>query len=94
MKITVKGGGGFAGGAEHYQLDTAGVSHGPELEALLQDLGFFQAAATPAPVGADIPHWEITADDGQRCHTVEFAEDGGPACTHWKPLLERLRAGG
>ncbi|HEY0487964.1 MAG TPA: protealysin inhibitor emfourin [Telluria sp.] len=93
MKVSIKGGGGFAGTAEHYEIDTARVAQGEAIEALLQDLDFFAAPVPPAPVGADIPHWEITVDDGRQCRTVSFAEDGGPACAQWKPVIERVRGG-
>ncbi|MGZ8288485.1 MAG: protealysin inhibitor emfourin [Telluria sp.] len=94
MKITVKGGGGLAGALEHFELDTGHLPRGGAVEAMLQNLDFFQAPAEPAPLGFDIPRWEITVDDGQRCRTVEFADDGGPGCARWKPLLDRLRSGG
>lgn len=93
MKISVKGGGGFAGTVEHYEVDTARLAQGEALESLLQNLDFFHAPAPPPVVGADIRHWEITVDDGQQCRTVEFAEDGGPACARWKALIDRLRGG-
>ena len=94
MKISVKGGGGFAGTLEHYEVDTTHLPQGDALEALLQNLHFFHAPEPPRAVGADIPRWEITVDDGQQCRTVEFAEDGGPDCALWKPFVDRLRGAG
>ena len=94
MKISVKGGGGFAGSVEHYEVDTAHLPQGDALEALLHNLDFFHAAEPAPAVGADIPRWEITVDDGRQCRTVEFAEDGGPACARWKPFIDRLRGYG
>lgn len=94
MKISVKGGGGFAGTPEHYAVDTTRLAQGEAIEDLLRNLDFFHAPEPPPAVGADIARWEITVDDGQQCRTVEFAEDGGPACERWKPLLERLRSSG
>ena len=64
MKVSVKGGGGFAGTLEHFEIDTRRIAQGEAIEALLQNLDFFHAPAPQAPVGADIPHWEITVDDG------------------------------
>jgi hypothetical protein len=55
---------------------------------LLQRLDFFGAAPACA-VGADIPRWEITVDDGPRRHTVTLTEDG--AGGGWTALLEHLR---
>jgi hypothetical protein len=40
-------------------------------------------------LGADIPRWEITVDDGARHHTVTVTEDGTGA--GWMSLLEHLR---
>lgn len=91
MKISLKGGGGFAGSTEAYELDTTELAQGPAIEALLQSMDFFSAPAPPPVVGADMPRWEITVDDGQQCRTVEVVDDGGAACTRWKPLVERLR---
>ena len=93
MKVSVKGGGGFAGIAQHYEIDTARIAQGEAIEALLQNLDFFRVPDPPVPVGADIPHWEITVDDGRQCRTVRFAEDGGPACAQWKPVIEGVRRG-
>lgn len=94
MKISAKGGGGFAGTTEHYEVDTSRLPHGGAIEALLQNLDFFHAAAPAPAVGADIPRWEITVDDGLQCRTVAFADDGSAACAQWKPLIERLKSGG
>jgi hypothetical protein len=88
MKITAKGSGGFAGRTECYELDTNCRSDGASVEALLQRLDFFGAAPACA-VGADIPRWEITVDDGPRRHTVTVTEDGTGG--GWMSLLEHLR---
>jgi hypothetical protein len=45
----------------------------------------------PDAVGADLRRWEITADDGARCHTVRLAEDGGPGFATWQALIAHLR---
>ena len=94
MKISAKGGGGFAGTTEQYELDTERLPQGGAIEALLQNLDFFHAAEPAAPLGADIPRWEITVDDGRQCRTIAFADDGSPACARWKPLIECLKGGG
>lgn len=89
MKISAKGSGGFAGRTESYELDTSCRSDGTAVEELLQRLDFF-GAAPPCSVGADIPRWEITVDDGPRRHTVTLTEDGNDG-DGWMTLLERLR---
>ncbi|MDB5935122.1 MAG: hypothetical protein JWQ01_2466 [Massilia sp.] len=90
MKITAKGGGGFSGRAERFELDTRHIAQGAALEALLRDLDFF-SAAPHQPVGADIGRWDITVADGAREHTVSFAEDGSAGSAPWQTLVARLR---
>jgi hypothetical protein len=89
MKISARACGGFAGLAEAFDLDTAARPDGGEFEDLLGRLDFF-ASAPACPVGADMPRWEITVQDGARCHTVFVREDGSGG--DWQSLLDRLRA--
>jgi hypothetical protein len=91
MKISARGGGGFSGRIEHYQVDTERLENGPALEALLRNLDFF-SAAPPSPVGADIARWEVTVDDGGRARTVAFAEDDSPGAQPWQSLIAHLRS--
>lgn len=88
MKISARADGGFAGLAESVELETTGLAMGPALEALLQRLDFF-SAAPPCPVGADLPRWDITVEDGARCHTVSVVDDGSGG--EWQALLAHLR---
>lgn len=90
MKITASASGGFAGRSECYELDTSCRPDGKSVEALLHKLDFF-AAAPPSGLGADIPRWEITVDDGPRRHTVTLTEDLVGAATEWQALLAHLR---
>lgn len=88
MKISARACGGFAGLAEAYDLDTTSHPGGSGFEDLLQRLDFF-AASPSCPLGADLPRWEITVEDGTRCHTVFLREDGSGG--DWQALLDRLR---
>lgn len=88
MKITARACGGFAGLDRTWELDTAHAPDGAALEALLRRLDFFTAHPVDA-VGADLPRWDITVDDGLRCHTVSLADDG--ARGEWQHLFEYLR---
>lgn len=88
MKISARACGGFAGLAESYELDTTTLAEGPALETLLRRLDFFGADPS-RPIGADLPRWEITVEDGQRCHTVFLREDGSGG--EWQHLLDHLR---
>jgi hypothetical protein len=78
MKISARASGGFAGLDQKVELDTALGADGAALEALLGRLDFFSAAPECA-VGADLPRWEITVEDGARCHTVFLSDNGGGA---------------
>jgi hypothetical protein len=78
MKISARASGGFAGRDQTVELDTTARPDGAALEALLGRLDFFSAAPACA-VGADLPRWEITVEDGARCHTVFLSDDGGTA---------------
>jgi hypothetical protein len=90
MKITATASGGFAGLVRHVELDTARRAGGRALEALLDGVDFF-AAAPACALGADLRRWEITADDGARCHTVSISEDDLPPGAGWQTLLDHLR---
>ena len=90
MKITAKQGGGFAGAERCVELDTACRADGGRLEALVRQLDFF-CAAPPGAVGADIPRWEITVEDGDQQRTVTLLDDGSLGGTGWPALLEHLR---
>lgn len=91
MKISARACGGFAGLAESYELDTTRLADGPALETLLRRLDFF-GTAPACPVGADLPRWEITVEDGPLCHTVFLREDGSGG--QWQHLLDYLRRAG
>jgi hypothetical protein len=99
MKITARTSGGFAGLRDCFELDTACHADGQAVESLLDQLDFFGARPQPA-LGADLVRWEITADDGRRCHTVVLHEDpvedaaNRPCGAGWQALIARLREGG
>jgi hypothetical protein len=90
MKIKAKASGGLAGRTDSFELDTACSAHGKSVEELLHELDFFGSEPACA-VGADIPRWEITVDDGPRRKTVTVTEDGNSGGPRWQALLERLR---
>lgn len=90
MKIKAKASGGLAGRTDCFELDTACSAQGKSVEELLHELDFF--GAEPAcGVGADIPRWEITVDDGPRRKTVTVTEDGASGGPGWQALLGHLR---
>ncbi|PWF39055.1 hypothetical protein [Massilia glaciei] len=89
MHISAKGGGGFSGQYELFDIDTAAHAAGRDLEDLLHSLDFGEAP--PPAIGADIPRWEVTVCDGDARRTVVFTEDGSAAAAPWQSLIERLR---
>lgn len=90
MKITAKASGGFAGRTECYELDTSCRPDGKSVEDLLHKLDFFDSTP-PCSIGADIPRWEITVDDGPRKRTLRVTEDHVGTATEWQSLIEYLR---
>ncbi|MET0983372.1 MAG: protealysin inhibitor emfourin [Telluria sp.] len=90
MKIRATMGGGFAGIERQVELDTACIAGGRDLEALLHRVDFF-GAPPPCAVGADLPRWEITVEDGGRCKSVVLADDGSLGGSGWTALLAHLR---
>jgi hypothetical protein len=91
MKIRAKLAGGFAGLEHCVELDTACRPDGPALETLVHGADFF-GAAPDQPVGADLPRWEITVEDGERCRSVLLPDDGSIEAAGWPALLDHLRA--
>ena len=93
MKITATARGGFTGKGEHYEIDTTINRRGRALEAALADYGFFSArTASPSPpVGADLLHWTISVDDGERHNSITFCEDGRSDSQRWQSLLNQIR---
>lgn len=90
MKIKATSHGGLAGRSCCFELDTACAANGQAVEALLQRIDFFGAEPV-CGIGADIPRWDITVDDGPRRHTVTVLEDGASGGPGWQKLLAHLR---
>ena len=90
MKIKATMSGGFAGIERCIERDTACRPDGRELEALVREADFFGRAPKHA-VGADLPRWEITVEDGERCHSVLLIDDGAVDAAGWPALLAHLR---
>ncbi len=91
MKISVTGGGGFAGQTAQFEVDTSQLPNGRTIETLVADIGFFSRVPTEA-VGADMVRWTIDIDDGPRRHSVTFAEDGSAESAPWQTLLAHIRS--
>jgi hypothetical protein len=90
MKIKARASGGLTGATSNYELDTACAANGQSVEDLLRRIDFF--GAEPAcGIGADIPRWDITVDDGMRSRTVTLFEDGASGGPGWQSLIGHLR---
>ncbi|QNA88150.1 hypothetical protein G4G28_05950 [Massilia sp. Dwa41.01b] len=89
MKITARCAGGFSGAERSVALDTACHPDGAALEEVLRHLDFF-CTTPPRAVGADLPRWEITVEDGERCRSLVLVDDGAPDASAWAALLAHL----
>ncbi len=99
MNISLKRSGGFAGLQENLaNIDTAKLpaSEAQRLEQSVQGLGFFDlpAAISAGGVGADFFRYEITVVQGERRHSVAFADDDSPATAQLRGFVETLIAMG
>jgi len=90
VKIRATLAGGLAGLTRCVELDTACRPDGAALEALVRQADFFGPAPRGA-VGADLPRWEITVDDGARRDSVLLQDDGSIDAAGWPALLAHLR---
>jgi len=96
MKISVKRTGGYAGLAEHVAaIDTAqlAAAAAQQVEQTLQSIGFFDLPATISgdTIGADLPRYEITANEGEQQHTVTFfCDDESPETAPLHRLVQTL----
>ena len=91
MKITARRDEGLSGRHQCLELDTTCHAGGAALEELVRKLDFF-GAAPPRVLGADLPRWEITVEDGARCRSLVLVDDGSLAATGWPALLAHLAA--
>lgn len=92
MKISVIRSGGFAGLAEKVvEIDTTqiGVATAQQVKQMMQSIGFFDLPAfvSGGTIGADLFHYEITASDVGRQHTVGFDDDDSPETAPLRKLL-------
>lgn len=87
MKINAHACGGFAGLDRSWEIDTAHAPDGAALEQLLGKINFSRADPAAA-AGADLPRWDLTIDDGQRCHRLSVVDDGSAG--EWRHLFDYL----
>lgn len=81
MRISVKRTGGFAGVTEELaSVDTASLNRASalQLEQMVREARFFDLPAEipGTTIGADLFRYEVTVTEGDRQHTVAFADDG------------------
>jgi hypothetical protein len=77
MQVRVVRAGGFAGIEEQVaSVDTDAAPSGPEIEARIKEIGFFDLPATlEEETGADQMRYEVTVNDGGRERTVTYSSD-------------------
>ncbi len=95
MKIFVMRSGGYAGLTEKVvDIDTAQISvaMAQQVEQMIQSIGFFDLPTfvSGGTIGADLFHFEITASDVGRQHTVGFDDDDSPETAPLRRLLDIL----
>lgn len=94
MEITVRKRGGFAGfQGEPVHVDSESLGEGDraELERLVHEAGFFARPPTSADaLGADFVNYELTVVDGERRHTISFADDGSEEAAPLRRLAARV----
>jgi hypothetical protein len=94
VELTLRKSGGYAGtGTETARLDASRLA-GPDrerLDALLDGAGFFGLPAeAPGAIGADLPRYELTVQDGDRAHAVAWNEAGGDSTASLRALAEHV----
>jgi hypothetical protein len=90
MKLTLKQSGGFAGGEQEpvrVDADRLEPSVREQLPTLLE-------APPPEVVGADLPRYELTVEDGDTRRTVAWHDDGGEAVAPLRKLADEVRRAG
>ncbi|MBJ7309675.1 protealysin inhibitor emfourin [Rugamonas sp. CCM 8940] len=92
MKISATSSGGFAGLAQHYEVDTEAGPAGKALELALKAHNYFAAPPATTPIGADLLRWTLSFDDAGQQRSVSFVEDGQAANLPWQELLAQIRA--
>ncbi len=86
-RLTLRQSGGFAG-IEHEPVHVDVDRLDPAVRSLL-------ATTPPEVVGADLPRYELTVEDGDSRHTVAWHDDGSEAVAPLRALAEEVtrRAG-
>jgi hypothetical protein len=98
--ITVRRSGGFAGRREKIgPMDTANVANGAEIEAYVEQVGFFDLPAElpPAEGALSIPdayYHEVEVVDGERQHAVGIPANAGQDAAGLGQLIGLVMAGG
>lgn len=89
VRLTLRQSGGFAGIAQEpvrVDSDRLEPDQRERLHALVGDAG-----EPPDVVGADLPRYELTIEDGEDTRTVAWHDDGGPAAARLRALAEEVQ---
>jgi hypothetical protein len=86
-RLTLRQSGGFAG-IEHEPVHVDADRLGPAMRERLPSL---VAAPPPEVVGADLPRYELTVEDGDDRRTLTWHDDGSAAVAHLRALAEEVQ---
>jgi hypothetical protein len=95
VKVELRRSGGFAGIEQApVQVDTD-LLPAADREALEARVRGALAEGAPEVIGADLPSVALEVVDGDRTHTLEWADDGGPETEGLRELADHIeRAAG
>ena len=89
-RLVLKQSGGFAGGeSEPVEVDADRLDPG-----LRERVPALLAAPVPDVLGADLPRYELTLEDGGARRTVTWHDDGSDAVADLRALAEEVRRAG
>jgi hypothetical protein len=89
VRLTLKRSGGYAGiEQEPVQVDSDRLPPDARerLHTLVKDAG-----EAPEAIGADLPRYELTIDDGDDTRTVAWHDDGSEAAAGLRALAEEVQ---
>jgi hypothetical protein len=92
VRLTLKQSGGYAGIVQEpvrVDSDRLEPDARERLHALVNDAG-----EAPETIGADLPRYELTIEDGEDTRTVVWHDDGGPGAAGLRALAEEVQRAG
>jgi hypothetical protein len=89
-RLTLTQSGGLAGGtSEPVQVDAARLA-----PAVRERLPALLAGSAPEVLGADLPRYELTVEDGDERRVLAWHDDGSDAVAELRALAEEVQRAG